>query len=165
MAVDDQFTITGNVAVVLDVLANDFDPDGDPLSIVSVSQPAQGTAGINNGGAAVNAIVLAQAGDDTLTYTPDGDFVGSDSFSYTISDGRGGSDTASVSIFEQGAADDGVDDAEDDDAEDVTALPSTGLGGLMGGEGSISLLLVGGLVSLLLAAAWRQRMAWVGRFD
>ncbi len=36
--------------------------------------------------------------DGTVTYTPDPDFSGTDSFTYTITDGRGGADTASVTI-------------------------------------------------------------------
>lgn len=70
--------------VTINVLANDLDPDGDPLSIDSVGAPANGTATKND--------------DDTVTYTPNANFVGTDTFSYTISDGNGGTATATVTI-------------------------------------------------------------------
>ena len=59
------------------------DPDGDALSVISNTQGSNGSVSI----AASSA-----------TYTPNSGFVGADSFTYTISDGRGGSATASVSI-------------------------------------------------------------------
>jgi outer membrane protein OmpA-like peptidoglycan-associated protein len=67
----------------INVLANDSDPDGDALSISAVGTPAHGSASI-----AGNAI----------RYTPTAGYVGSDSFSYTISDGQGGSAQATVTI-------------------------------------------------------------------
>ena len=56
-----------------DLLANDSDPDGNPLSIVSVSGASQGTVAINAQG--------------NIVYTPDGAFLGQDSFTYVLSDG------------------------------------------------------------------------------
>jgi hypothetical protein len=58
------------------------DPDGDALAFV-FAQPEHGT--------------VAGSGAD-LTYTPDVDFNGADSFTYTVADGRGGTATGSVSI-------------------------------------------------------------------
>ena len=66
-------------------LSNDADVDGDTLTVASVSDPPHGTATIVSAGANVN-------------YTPDADFHGADSFTYTISDGHGGTDTATVSV-------------------------------------------------------------------
>ncbi|RDD62279.1 Ig-like domain-containing protein [Ferruginivarius sediminum] len=83
-AVNDQATVTAGESVTLDVLANDTDPDGDPLGLDSVEQPSNGT--------------VVQNADGTLTYTPVSGFSGSDNFSYTISDGTGRTDTATVSI-------------------------------------------------------------------
>ncbi|MBN2505637.1 MAG: tandem-95 repeat protein [Verrucomicrobia bacterium] len=58
------------------LLANDVDPDGDMILVVQVSATsAQGGS-------------VTQLGD-TLRYTPPLDFVGSDSFTYTIADGSG----------------------------------------------------------------------------
>ncbi|NKB49627.1 MAG: tandem-95 repeat protein [Alphaproteobacteria bacterium] len=73
-----------DVAVQIAVLANDSDPDGDSLSVVSVTQGA-------NGAVLINA-------DDSVTYTPAANFNGNDGFDYTISDGKGGVDSASVSV-------------------------------------------------------------------
>ena len=67
----------------INVLANDSDPDGDTLSVIQVSPPTHGSAGI--------------AGN-LVNYTPTPGFVGSDSFTYTISDGHGGNATASVAV-------------------------------------------------------------------
>jgi hypothetical protein len=74
-AADDTATVdedSGTTAV--DVLSNDADPDGGAKKVVDVSDPAGGSAAITNGG-------------DDLSYTPDGDFCGSDSFTYTVTGG------------------------------------------------------------------------------
>ncbi|WP_108811397.1 Ig-like domain-containing protein [Sphingorhabdus sp. Alg231-15] len=69
--------------VVIPVLANDVDLDGDPLTITNVSA-ANGTVTINP--------------DGTITYTPNIDFFGTDTITYTISDGNGGTSTATVAV-------------------------------------------------------------------
>jgi len=74
LAVDDQATTSEATPVIVDVLSNDSDGDGDPLTVDSVTAPA-------NGSAAVNA-------DNTVTYTPNVGFVGSDTFTYTATDGE-----------------------------------------------------------------------------
>jgi hypothetical protein len=83
VAVNDSAATSG-APVLINVLANDSDPDGDPLSIVSVTTPI-------NGGSAVRI-------GNSVNYTPVGGFVGVDRFSYTISDGRGGTATAVVTV-------------------------------------------------------------------
>lgn len=84
VAADDAITVDyESSASLIDVLANDSDPDGDPLTITAVSTPAHGTAEITAGG---------------ISYTPMAGYSGADSFTYTISDGRGGTATASVSV-------------------------------------------------------------------
>ncbi|UCG58406.1 MAG: tandem-95 repeat protein [Phycisphaerales bacterium] len=80
----DWATTPEDTPVYIDVLANDTDPDGDPLTIVNVTQPQYGFVETNP--------------DGTITYTPTTDFPGTDTFSYTVSDGRGGYDTATVNI-------------------------------------------------------------------
>ncbi|RIK36278.1 MAG: hypothetical protein DCC55_27780 [Chloroflexi bacterium] len=82
-AANDAATTAAGVAVTIDVLANDSDPDGDALTIASVTPPTNGTAVVENG---------------RVVYTPNASFVGSDSFTYTITDGKGGSATATVTI-------------------------------------------------------------------
>jgi outer membrane protein OmpA-like peptidoglycan-associated protein len=84
VAVDDSAIVPENSTDnAIDVLANDSDADGDPLTITAVSSPAHGTA---------------SAGGSGVLYTPTTDFLGDDSFTYTISDGHGGSATATVHV-------------------------------------------------------------------
>ncbi|PID50241.1 MAG: hypothetical protein CR991_02460 [Proteobacteria bacterium] len=85
-AVDDlDLSTEVNVALLIDVLINDSDPDGDSLSIIRYdATTAQG-----------GRVNLANG---ILTYTPPTDYTGADSFNYTISDGKGGEASARVSI-------------------------------------------------------------------
>ncbi|MBT8143988.1 MAG: tandem-95 repeat protein, partial [Gammaproteobacteria bacterium] len=82
--VNDQAETDEDTAVTIDVLANDSDPDGDPLVVSNVSSGMNGNVVIN--------------GDNTVTYTPDPGFTGNDNFTYTVSDGRGGSANAMVFV-------------------------------------------------------------------
>jgi hypothetical protein len=84
-AVADAASTAEDTAVTIDVLANDSDPDGDALGVTAFTQGAQGT--------------VAGNGNGTLTYTPAANFNGSDAFQYTVGDGRGGTDTASVAVM------------------------------------------------------------------
>jgi hypothetical protein len=70
--------------VTIDVLANDSDADGDALAVVSFTQPPNGS-------------VTRQG--NKLVYLSRLNFIGYDRFSYTVSDGRGGTATASVTVF------------------------------------------------------------------
>jgi len=81
--VDDSAAIIFNTAKAVAVLANDRDPDGDVLTISAVTAPAHGTAAITGG---------------QITYTPHSGYSGPDSFGYTVSDGRGGTASANVSL-------------------------------------------------------------------
>ncbi|HNI43358.1 MAG TPA: Ig-like domain-containing protein, partial [Chitinophagales bacterium] len=83
IAVDDAGNSDGGNAVTINVLANDSDPDGDPLSISSYTQPAHGTITVNNG---------------VFTYTPNAGFEGTDQFTYTVCDDHGNCDVATVTI-------------------------------------------------------------------
>lgn len=83
VAVDDALTTERNTAAAVAVLANDSDPDGDALTIQSLTEPARGTAAIE--GAAVQ-------------YTPNFLYVGADEFEYTIRDPDGEVSTARVQI-------------------------------------------------------------------
>ena len=78
---DSAWTTTGQ-AVTVSVLANDTDPDNDTLSVTSVTQGTNGAVIKNS--------------DGTVTYTPKAGFTGTDSFSYSISDGHGGTASATV---------------------------------------------------------------------
>lgn len=90
LAVDDRAETNASAPIRIDVLANDFDPEAAPLSIVAVAG-ANATSGQTialPSGAAVNVA------SNALQYDPLGRFafldrgeVASDHFSYTISDG------------------------------------------------------------------------------
>ena len=72
--------------LVTTLLANDTDPDGDtPLSLTAVSVAASGQATVSLSGAYV-------------FYQPAAGFTGSDSFTYALSDGHGGSATGTVTV-------------------------------------------------------------------
>lgn len=67
---DEAYTLVDQ-PVTIDVLSNDSDLDNDPLMVTSVSQPLNGSVGING---------------TQVVYTPTTGFSGSDTFSYTVSD-------------------------------------------------------------------------------
>ena len=67
------------------LLANDTDPNGDALTVTSVSGASNGTVSLNSQAA-------------TITFTPTANYTGSAGFTYAISDGRGGTSSASVAL-------------------------------------------------------------------
>jgi hypothetical protein len=100
VANDDTASTDEDTAVNVDVLSNDTDVDtGDTLTVDSVTQPTHGTV-INNG--------------TDITYTPDLNYNGTDSFTYTVSDGNGAYDTATVTMTVNAVNDNPV--ANDDTA-------------------------------------------------
>jgi hypothetical protein len=98
-AVNDSAGTSEDVAVVVSVLANDSDPNGDALTVSSFTQGSNGSVSDN--------------GNGTLTYTPSLNFNGGDAFTYTISDGSGGTDSATVnvSVTALNDAPDAIDDS------------------------------------------------------
>ncbi|KQV33388.1 MULTISPECIES: DUF4082 domain-containing protein [unclassified Rhizobium] len=85
---DNGFTGVQNTALVIadtQVLANDTDVDGDPLAVTGAS-------------GAVNGSVSYNAQNKTFTFTPTTGFTGAARFTYSISDGRGGTSSATVNI-------------------------------------------------------------------
>ncbi len=84
VASDDTATTTAGTAVVINVLGNDSDVDGDTLSITVVTDPPSGSASVNT--------------DRTVTYNPDSGFTGTDAFSYTAADGNGLTASANVTV-------------------------------------------------------------------
>ncbi len=78
----------------LDVLANDsILPDvGETLTITKVGSNPAG----DNGQTAQGGTVTIAAGK--VLYTPAADFFGTDTFTYAISDGNGGTDSATVTV-------------------------------------------------------------------
>jgi len=84
VANNDSATTDEDTPVDINVLANDTEPDGDTLSVVSVTQGSNGSVSINP--------------NKTVHYAPALNFFGSDSFTYTIDDGHGGQATATVNL-------------------------------------------------------------------
>ena len=86
VAVADIASTPINTPVVIAVLANDKDVDGDPLTVTAatLANPAQGTVGINP--------------DGTLSFTPASNVSGPVTITYTISDGHGGTDSTTVTV-------------------------------------------------------------------
>ena len=80
----EQVTGMENGQLEIDVLANDSDPDGDPLTVAVVSNPSHGSATVT--------------GDNSVIYTPAPLFNGSDSFSYRVTDSEGEQATATVTV-------------------------------------------------------------------
>jgi DNA/RNA endonuclease G (NUC1) len=89
VAAADTTTTDEDTPVVIDVLANDTDPDGDGLLVGGLS------------GAAKGSVSVIASGPDAgkVRYTPNANANGADTFTYTVSDGHGGSATAGVSVW------------------------------------------------------------------
>ncbi len=83
VAAPDTAATYANQPVTISVLGNDTDVDGNPLSLASAASGRHGTT-VPSG--------------TVLRYTPSGGYIGKDSFSYTLSDGRGGKDEGLVSV-------------------------------------------------------------------
>ncbi|WP_246004382.1 tandem-95 repeat protein [Marinimicrobium koreense] len=135
----------------LGILNNDSDPEGDlnPASVQIVTPPAHGSTSIDTGSGAV-------------TYTPDANFAGQDSFTYTVEDALGavsneatmtigiinindapvaGDDTANTPEDNPISIDVAADDTDIDDGDSVdpstiviTAAPANGSAELVNGE-------------------------------
>jgi hypothetical protein len=85
---DNGFVGSRNTALTLtaaNLLANDSDPDGDTLTITSASGGVNGSVSFNNQ-------------TNTITFNPTAGYTGAASFSYAISDGRGGTASANVAM-------------------------------------------------------------------
>ena len=90
-AVSDVYTVAEDQTLTfsdinLGVLANDFDVDGDSLTIdtTPVNPPQNGSLTLNT--------------DGTFHYTPNANFTGTDSFEYKVEDGTGNAESATVTI-------------------------------------------------------------------
>ncbi|MDH3589998.1 MAG: Ig-like domain-containing protein, partial [Gammaproteobacteria bacterium] len=80
-------------ALMIPVLSNDFDPDGDAIRLLLVNAPAHGTSVVDDAG------TPADTTDDVVVYTPATGYTGADSFSYTVSDGFDGRANGDVQIM------------------------------------------------------------------
>ncbi|MCD8543684.1 MAG: retention module-containing protein, partial [Sulfurospirillum cavolei] len=117
--VNDSVTTDEDTSVIIDVLANDIDSDSKS-PVISVTNGTNGTVSINS--------------DGTLTYTPNANFNGTDSFTYTNKEGT----TATVSVSVT-AVTDGFSDADEtvSTTEDTT-LSGSVLSGTTSVDGSVS---------------------------
>jgi VCBS repeat-containing protein len=82
---NDAVTTGMDVGVVVDVLANDSDADGDPLTVDSFTYEGAGTLVLNE--------------DGTFTYTPEEGFVGEDTFKYSATDPEVGAEAVEVTVI------------------------------------------------------------------
>jgi putative nucleotidyltransferase with HDIG domain len=112
--------------VTFDVLANDTDPESDPLTLASYDGST-----IADGGLTHNA-------GGSFTYIPVAHFAGTDSFSYTVSDGNGGTSTAVVTITITAVLDPPAPQADAYVTPQGVALVETPAGGLLANDSDSS---------------------------
>ena len=94
LAVVDSGETTEDTEIVFqaaDLIANDIEFDGDAIKIIAAGDAVNGTVALADNGA--------------ITFTPDADFSGEAGFTYTVTDGRGGTDTQIVNVHVAAAAD------------------------------------------------------------
>ena len=84
VANDNDVSVESGDETVIDLLGDDFDEDGDAIFLTSLTLPFNGQLTFNP--------------DQTVVYTPHSSFVGNDSFTYRISDGRGGEASGQVNL-------------------------------------------------------------------
>jgi hypothetical protein len=124
VAVDDPVEIDEDaVGVTIDVLANDTDTDGDPLVLWAFDQDM------------LEAGTLTASGS-SLTYTPDPDINGTDTFDYWITDGSGAFDRATVTISIRPMPDAPVANADAYATPEATAL-TVARPGLLGNDSDV----------------------------
>jgi len=134
VADDDSATTDEDTAVRVDVLDGDSDSDGGTLTVASVDTTATVGVVTNNG--------------SDVTYDPNGRFEhladgesATDLFSYTVADGQGGSDTATVTMTVTGADDGPLPTTMRIEAEDMNLSGAYGVSsfGISSGGQAISL--------------------------
>ncbi|MWW26067.1 Ig-like domain-containing protein, partial [Algibacter lectus] len=98
----DTTTTPEGTPISIPVIANDFDPDGDAISVTETTTPDNGTVTLNP--------------DGTITYTPNDGFIGEDTFTYTICDDANPAlcDTATVTVTIQPTDSPNTTNANDD---------------------------------------------------
>ncbi|NEQ73972.1 MAG: tandem-95 repeat protein, partial [Okeania sp. SIO2C9] len=118
VAVDDSATTDEDSLLSGNVLTNDSDADSDTLTVTEVNGNA---AGVGTQVTLTSGALLTLNIDGTFDYDPNGQFeslnngeTDSDSFTYTIDDGNGGTDTATVNVTIDGVTDNTAPDAVDD---------------------------------------------------
>ncbi|WP_319543692.1 tandem-95 repeat protein [uncultured Pseudodesulfovibrio sp.] len=92
----DSFATLEDTSLNLDVLVNDIDMDGDNLTIVSEADSDNNVDAPSAANGSVEIVLVN--GEQQLHYTPDTDFNGQDTITYSVSDGNGGFDTTTVTV-------------------------------------------------------------------
>ncbi|MDH3741581.1 MAG: Ig-like domain-containing protein, partial [Hyphomicrobiales bacterium] len=111
VANDDAVSTDEDTPLTIDVLANDFDVDGDQLTVTDAYRGggsdelylqedtlvfSKQTFAVSSAIAVAGSVTINE--DGTLNYTPPSDFTGTDTITYTIDDGNGGTDTGTVTV-------------------------------------------------------------------
>ena len=120
----DSYTTEEDVTLTIDadsgVLANDVDSDGDTLTASLASQASNGTVTLNS--------------DGSFTYVPDDEFSGTDSFTYTVSDGTVESDAVTVSLTIEEVLDPPTAVADSYQVSEDSTLTITAASGLLAND-------------------------------
>ncbi len=121
-AIDDSIATEEDTAVDIDILANDNDVP--TIGTLTTTSPNDGVVNINDNGTPNNP------SDDTVTYTPNNGFTGTDTFTYTLCDNSANCSTATVIVLVTDATDidrdnDGIVDSFEDLNLDGDNDPST----------------------------------------
>ena len=132
LATDDRATSLEDAPVVLNLLSNDSDPDGDKLTITEINgQPVSpgDTVTVPNGTVTLNA-------DGTVTFNPDPGYNGPVEFDYTVADPTGATDTAHVTLDVGGVNDAPTAVADVGSTDEDTALVVSAADGVIKGAGT-----------------------------
>jgi len=118
VATDDVYEVSEDAVLNIaapGVLTNDSDADGDSLSVAGSTPPANGSLVMNL--------------DGSFSYTPNENYNGQDTFGYTVADGNGGTDTATVFLTVAAVNDPPValDDSYSTDEDVPLHIPASGV--------------------------------------
>jgi gliding motility-associated-like protein len=122
-AIDDFAATFATVPISIDFLINDNDIP--TLGTLTVQNPANGTVVVNDNG------TPNDPSDDTLVYTPNPGFIGTDTFTYTLCDDQGRCDSAIITVIvnptgiDLDSDDDGIVDSFEDLDLDGDGDPAT----------------------------------------
>ncbi len=120
----DTYSVPEDAVLTVDaaggVLANDTDPDGDPLAVSLVNHPAHGT--------------VTLAADGSFVYTPEAGFSGDDSFTYLASDGQAEGEPTAVAITVTAANDGPVSTGDTYSVAEDAVLTVDAAGGVLAND-------------------------------
>ena len=153
VAISNNYSVNENALLAVDaaggVLANDVDPDGDPLTAVLVSGPSNGNLTLNS--------------DGSFSYTPNTNFNGTDSFTYKANDGFTDSNvtTASLTVTAENDAPVLADTALTLTVAEDAGVPSGAVGSLVSAfTGGISDVDSGAVKGIAITATKETNGTW-----